>query len=110
MFCDVRHAYGGSSPHESCNSTSTKSGVGWDGNPLEYSFELKGSAKSKSVRFVVDLSELCPADKTNTLSMAATQKVVDALAEKTPGSTTPPTASSRSGSSTLIFPRASSRP
>ena len=67
------------------DSTSTKSGGGWDGNPLEYSFELKGSTKSQSVRFVVDLSELRPADKTNPLSMATTQKVVDALAEKTPG-------------------------
>ncbi|OAF54690.1 hypothetical protein VC83_08980 [Pseudogymnoascus destructans] len=67
------------------DNTSTKSGVGWDGNPLEYSFELRGSTKNKSVRFVVDLSELRPADKNNTLSMATTQKVVDALAEKTPG-------------------------
>lgn len=54
------------------DSTPTKSGVGWDGNPLEYSVELKGLTKSKSVRFVVDLSELRPADKANTLSMAAT--------------------------------------
>lgn len=67
------------------DSNSSKSGIGWDGNPLEYSFELKGSTKTKSVRFVVDLSELRPADKNNTLSMANTQKVVDALAEKTPG-------------------------
>ncbi|KAH9210396.1 aromatic prenyltransferase [Leptodontidium sp. 2 PMI_412] len=67
------------------DNSSAKSGVGWDGNPLEYSFELRGSTKKKSVRFVVDLSELRPADKNNTLSMATTQKVVDALAEKTPG-------------------------
>ena len=67
------------------DSTSTKSGVGWDGNPLEYSFELKGSMKSKSVRFVVDLTELRPTDGSQPLSMANTQKVVDALAEKTPG-------------------------
>ena len=67
------------------DSTSTKSGVGWDGNPLEYSFELKGSTKKPSVRFVVDLSELRPADENNPLSMATTQKVVDALAERTPG-------------------------
>lgn len=66
-------------------STSTKSGVGWDGNPLEYSFELKGSTKSQSVRFVVDLTELRPANKANPLSMATTQKVVNALAERTPG-------------------------
>lgn len=67
------------------DSTSTKSGVGPDGNPLEYSFELKDSTKSQSVRFIVDLSELRPADETNPLSMANTQKVVDALAERTPG-------------------------
>ena len=67
------------------DSTSTKSGVGWDGSPFEYSFELKGSTKSQTVRFVVDLSQLRPADKTNPLSMATTQKVVDSLAERTPG-------------------------
>jgi DMATS type aromatic prenyltransferase len=67
------------------DSTSAKAGVAWDGSPLEYSFELKGSTKSQSVRFVVDLTELRPADKTNPLSMATTQKVVDALAERTPG-------------------------
>ena len=67
------------------DSDSAKSGVGWDGNPLEYSFELKGSTKSQSVRFVVDLTELRPADKENPLSMATTQKVVDELAQKTPG-------------------------
>lgn len=67
------------------DSTSTKSGIGADGNPLEYSFELKGSTKSQSVRFVVDLSELRPADKSNPLSIATTQKVVDVLAERTPG-------------------------
>lgn len=67
------------------DSTSIKSGVGRDGNPFEYSFELKGSTRSQTVRFVVDVSELRPANKTNPLSMATTQKVVDALAERTPG-------------------------
>ena len=67
------------------DSTSTKSGVGRDGNPFEYSFELKGSTKSQTVRFVVDVSQLRPADKTNPLSMATTQKVVDSLAKETPG-------------------------
>lgn len=67
------------------DSTSTKSGVGWDGNPFEYSFELKGSTKNQAVRFVVDLSHLRPADKTDPLSIATTQKVVDSLAERTPG-------------------------
>lgn len=67
------------------DGTSTKSGVGWDGNPFEYSFELKGSTKNPAVRFVVDLSQLRPADETNPLSIATTQKVVDSLAERTPG-------------------------
>lgn len=67
------------------DSNSANSGVGWDGNPLEYSFELKGSTKKQSVRFVVDLTELRPADKDNPLSMVNTQKVVDELAERTPG-------------------------
>ena len=66
-------------------SDSVNSGVGWDGNPLEYSFEVKGSISKKSVRFVVDLTELRPADKTNPLSMKNTQKMVDVLADKTPG-------------------------
>ena len=61
------------------------SGVGWDGNPLEYSFEVKGSIKKKSVRFVVDLTELRPANKSNPLSMEKTQQMVDLLAKKTPG-------------------------
>ena len=61
------------------------SGVGWDGNPLEYSFEVKGSIEKKSVRFVVDLTELRPADKSNPLGMEKTQQMVDLLAKKTPG-------------------------
>ncbi|KAF2676588.1 aromatic prenyltransferase [Lentithecium fluviatile CBS 122367] len=67
------------------DSNSAKSGVGWDGTPLEYSWELKGSTKSQAVRFVVDLSPLHPADNENPLSMETTQKVVDAMAAKTPG-------------------------
>lgn len=67
------------------DSTSSKSGIGADGNPLEYSFELRGSTKKKSVRFVVDLTELRPADRNNILGMETTQKVIDSLAEKTPG-------------------------
>ncbi|KAJ5701268.1 hypothetical protein N7488_008816 [Penicillium malachiteum] len=66
------------------DKNSADSGVGWDGNPLEYSFELKGSTKKKSVRFVVDLTELRPADHSNPLSMKHTQEMVDLLAEKTP--------------------------
>ncbi|KAF2202639.1 aromatic prenyltransferase [Delitschia confertaspora ATCC 74209] len=67
------------------DSTSTKSGVGRDGNPFEYSFELKGSTKSQTVRFVVDVTELRPADDTKPLSNASNQKVIDVLAKKTPG-------------------------
>jgi DMATS type aromatic prenyltransferase len=67
------------------DSNSAKSGVGWDGSPLEYSWELKGSTKKSAVRFVVDLSPLHPADNENPLSMESTQKVVDAMAAKTPG-------------------------
>lgn len=67
------------------DGTSTKSGVGWDGNPFEYSFELKSSTKSQAVRFVVDLSQLRPVNKASPLSIENTQKVVDSLAERTPG-------------------------
>ena len=64
---------------------STKSGVGKDGNPFEYSFELKGSTRSQAVRFVVDVSQIRPTDKANPLSMKTTQNVVDELAKRTPG-------------------------
>ncbi|KAL9080012.1 MAG: hypothetical protein Q9157_001157 [Trypethelium eluteriae] len=64
---------------------SVKSGVGWDGNPLEYSFELKGTTKTQAVRFVVDLTQLRPADRSSPLSMDTTQKVVDMMADKAPG-------------------------
>jgi DMATS type aromatic prenyltransferase len=64
---------------------SAKSGVGWDGTPLEYSWELKGSTKKSAVRFVVDLSPLNPADNDNPLSMESTQRVIDEMSKKTPG-------------------------
>lgn len=67
------------------DGTSVKSCVGWDGNPFEYSFELKDSTKSPAVRFGVDLTQLRSADNINPLSMATAQKVVDSLAERTPG-------------------------
>lgn len=67
------------------DSTSTKSGAANDGSPFEYSFELKDSTKSQVVRFSVDLSQLRPADMTNPLSIATTQKVIDSLAARTPG-------------------------
>lgn len=64
---------------------SVRSGVGRDGNPFEYSFELKGSTKTQAVRFAVDVSDLRPVDKTNLLSIASTQQVVDFLAKRSPG-------------------------
>ncbi|KAF2138184.1 uncharacterized protein K452DRAFT_235057 [Aplosporella prunicola CBS 121167] len=67
------------------NSSSIGSGLSRDGNPFEYSFELKDSAAGQTVRFCVDLSELRPSNKTNPLSIEATQKVVDVLQTTTPG-------------------------
>jgi DMATS type aromatic prenyltransferase len=67
------------------DKSSAKSGIGRDGNPFEYSFELKSSSNSQGVRFVVDLTELRPVDKTNPLSIATSQNLVDVLARKTPG-------------------------
>lgn len=69
------------------NATSAKSCASWDGNPLEYSFELKTSTQSPAIRLGIDLSQLRPgpADNVNPLSMANAQNVVDSLAERTPG-------------------------
>ena len=67
------------------DSNSTKSGVGWDGNPFEYSFEVKASTQRPTVRFVVDVSQLRPADKLNPLSIANAQNALDSLAARTPG-------------------------
>lgn len=58
---------------------SVRSGVGWDGNPFEYSFD------TQAVRFVVDLSPLRPADETNPLGIENFETVLSALAERTPG-------------------------
>ncbi|KAA8642473.1 uncharacterized protein ATNIH1004_011418 [Aspergillus tanneri] len=60
-------------------------GVGWDGNPFEYGFELKSSGKDQAVRFVVDVSPLRPADDTNPLDIKNFEVVLDALSKKTPG-------------------------
>lgn len=67
------------------DSNSTKSGVGWDGNPFEYSFEVKASTKTPTVRFVVDVSQLRPADKFNPLSITNAQNALDSLAARTSG-------------------------
>ncbi|KAI1389671.1 aromatic prenyltransferase [Hypoxylon trugodes] len=61
---------------------SLKSVSGWDGNPFEYSFELKGTTKNPGVRFAVDFAPLRPADKVNPLSLAPAQRVLDSLAKK----------------------------
>lgn len=58
--------------------------VGWDGNPFEYSFEFKGSTKKPGVRFVVDLSELRPANVEYPLSITNSEKVLDTLAKRSP--------------------------
>lgn len=59
--------------------------IGCDGNPFEYSFELKSNAKTQSVRFVVDLTQLRPANPSKPLSISNTQKVIDTMIKKTPG-------------------------
>lgn len=65
-------------------SNSIHAAVGWDGNPFEYSFEFKGSTKNPGVRFVLDLSELRPADKEHPLSIANSEKVLETLAKRSP--------------------------
>lgn len=71
------------------SANSAKSGLGWDGTPFEYSFELKSSSASESVRFGVDFGNLSPPDGDDTglgpLDITSTQKVVDSLAGRTPG-------------------------
>ncbi|RLL97902.1 hypothetical protein CFD26_105210 [Aspergillus turcosus] len=64
---------------------SLRSGVGWDGNPFEYSFELKSSGGAQTVRFVIDVSPLRPADEANPLGIRNFEIVLDALAKRTPG-------------------------
>ena len=65
-------------------ANSLRSGVGWDGNPFEYSFELKSTSTEQNVRFVVDVSPLRPADEAHPLSIKNFEVVLDALAKKTP--------------------------
>ncbi|KAF3916554.1 hypothetical protein ABW20_dc0102474 [Dactylellina cionopaga] len=69
------------------SAKSAKSGLGWDGSPFEYSFELKSSRASESVRFGVDFGNLSPPDGNDAgpLDMTSTQKVVDSLAGRTVG-------------------------
>lgn len=64
---------------------SPRSGVGWDGNPFEYSFELKNKSSETSVRFVVDVSALRPADEAHPLSIKNFESVLNTLSRATPG-------------------------
>ncbi|OAG11210.1 aromatic prenyltransferase [Paraphaeosphaeria sporulosa] len=64
---------------------SLRSGVGWDGNPFEYSFELKNSSAEVAVRFVVDVSALRPADEAHPLSIKNFETVLNKLSNATPG-------------------------
>ncbi|KAL4744591.1 tryptophan dimethylallyltransferase-domain-containing protein [Aspergillus terricola var. indicus] len=67
------------------DTNSLRSGVGWDGNPFEYSFELKNTSNAPTVRFVVDVSPLRPADEDNPLGIANFEAVLDELGQRTPG-------------------------
>lgn len=58
--------------------------VGWDGSPFEYSFEFKGSTKKASVRFVLDLSELRPANVEYPLSIRNSERVLNTLVKQSP--------------------------
>lgn len=66
-------------------SNSLRSGVGWDGNPFEYSFELKNTSKETAVRFVVDVSSLRPADEAHPLGIKNFESVLSTLSNATPG-------------------------
>ncbi|RYP59318.1 hypothetical protein DL769_008582 [Monosporascus sp. CRB-8-3] len=70
----------GAPPKPGCLPTA----VGWDGNPFEYSFEFKGSTKKAGVRFVLDLSELRPANKERPLSLENVETILETLAKKSP--------------------------
>ncbi|CZT12199.1 uncharacterized protein RAG0_16114 [Rhynchosporium agropyri] len=58
--------------------------VGWDGNPFEYSWEFKGSTKKSSVRFVLDLSEVRPPNKSSPMSVDTVEEVLKILKHKSP--------------------------
>lgn len=64
---------------------SARASTAWDGNPLSYSFELKGSSRSQSVRFTADLTELRPAPTDNPLGTGNTDKMCEGLSKQTPG-------------------------
>lgn len=66
------------------DSNALRTAVGWDGSPFEYSFEFKESTKSAGVRFVVDLTQLRPGDKSAPLTTKTTENVIESLAKRTP--------------------------
>lgn len=70
------------------SANSAKSGLAWDGSPFEYSFELKSTSASESVRFGVDFGNLTPSEREDVssgpLDTSRTQKVVDSIAGRTP--------------------------
>lgn len=71
------------------SGSSVKSGLGWDGSPFEYSFELKSSTASESVRFGADFANLSPPDDDEAgpgpLDLSRAEKVINSFAGKTPG-------------------------
>jgi DMATS type aromatic prenyltransferase len=59
--------------------------VSWDGNPFEYSFDLKGSTSKPQVRTVVDVTQLRSPSKSNPLSVTTTKNVIDWLSKNLDG-------------------------
>lgn len=70
------------------SADSAKSGLGWDGTPFEYSFELRSTSTSEAVRFGVDLGNLNPLDgnasERGPLDLTGTKTAVASLATSTP--------------------------
>ncbi|KAH7313942.1 aromatic prenyltransferase [Stachybotrys elegans] len=58
--------------------------VGWDGSPFEYSFEFKGTTRNPGVRFVLDLSQLRPADDEHPLESPNVNAVIKTLSMTSP--------------------------
>jgi DMATS type aromatic prenyltransferase len=70
----------GASPH----GHTSKSAVGWDGSPLEYSFEFKKSSRQPGVRFAVDLTPRRPENITSPLNVDSVDRVLAVMRQKTP--------------------------
>lgn len=70
------------------SANSAKSGLAWDGSPFEYSFELKSTSASESVRFAVDFANLTPSEdedaSSGPLDTSRIQKIVNSMAGRTP--------------------------